>query len=632
MTMKRYILTFTLVLAVFASATALAQDKIRTWRDASGKFEIRATLVEQTDKAVRLRKDDRRVVTVPLDQLSAPDLRYLKELKKEKNDNPFSGGEMEDPSAAPAASVPSTQGPDDVAELPTDGKPVYLNIDYPASAIAPDPNFADAKFAPFAVPIGEMDAYTRVSEPILVNAREPIFAVSAHRNKNASGPENYGNVVLVGPKSRTAKLGYSSPETFRLFDHNMKYDRSLGVAGVNSPSDRGGDLVLLDKLSTGKAKPIARWHLPDWDRRGFKPKVEFAKMLDATRALVKVNDTVYGWSLDTGQNWLKIDRVPATGKIATSGSGRYLAIAVSGGVQIIDAEKSESMGKIPFPSRLTPEIRFSPDGRRLGMAVGNQVAVWNLENAGMEMSETIQTHTGRLVGWVGNNRLLTQFGLIDLDLAQAIWQYNLPSSAKDVTIEGGFVTVNKNSRPTLVASLPMPHAAVSKLKLDRATKDKLLLGPGSSVQLRIDAVAGVDENAMEQALDAAVRKAGWKVDPQSDVIVIAEIKRGEKQSLNFRSLGSSIYGETEVVTLRPYRASLRVVRGATTLWQRSTQNMVPFIVRIKPGEKLQDAVKQYEIADPEYFRRVSIPPRVFKPEYRKTVGRSRVKNGTWVDY
>lgn len=49
----------------------------RTWTDASGKYRIRATLVEVVDETVKLKKSDGKTVTVPLEKLSEADRNWL---------------------------------------------------------------------------------------------------------------------------------------------------------------------------------------------------------------------------------------------------------------------------------------------------------------------------------------------------------------------------------------------------------------------------------------------------------------------------------------------------------------------------------------------------------------------------
>ncbi len=626
-----------LLLVCLPPLTGWCQSESRLWTDKTGKFKIDAKLIQHDETHVKLRKTDGRVITVPLNILSAADTKYVEELDSNP-ENPFAGGDLMKESSgdrpvalAPRGSFPTRAETD---ELPADGPEIYLNIDQPISALQPDPGPENIQFATFARAIEALDAYARVSQPILVDPSGPRFAMSVHRNGNAVSPDHFGRIYLVDKNNQRPSVAFESDETFLLLDHHIAYDRSLAMIGVDSPSDRGGDLVVMEGLGTGKPQVVVRWHLPEWQKPGFKPKAEMASMIDSTRAIVQVNHSIYCWSLDDGECHFLIERIPATAKVAVSGGGRFLAIAVSGGTQMIDIAKGELIGKIPFSGSLTPEVRFSPDGTRLAMAAGNQVAVWDFQTAGMEMEETVDTVLGRLVGWVGNDSLLTQFALIDLEMAQAVWKYNLPSSAKEMTVPGGIVCIDKNARPTMMISLPLPHPSVhkAKQKLKRASSDMILLGPGGKVALEVSGIEGVDEQAMESALREAVQRAGWRVTPNSDIKVIATITRGEKQKLTFRPIGAPRRGEGETVTLRPYRASLQVLRGSTTLWQRSSQNMVPFIIHLKNGESIKQAVKRYEKADPEYFKRVTIPPRIFKPEHRKIVGTSRIQNGNWRDH
>jgi hypothetical protein len=99
-------------------------------------------------------------------------------------------------------------------------------------------------------------------------------------------------------------------------------------------------------------------------------------------------------------------------------------------------------------------------------------------------------------------------------------------------------------------------------------------------------------------------------------------------------LGTPLRDSSSVktATIKPYTASLTVRRGNEILWSRSMTNMVPSFLSLEPGETLQQAVKKHEKADPAYFQRVTIPPRILRPDISQTVGRSRIDNGQWVDF
>ena len=65
------------------SASAMGAES-RTWKDATGKFSVQATLFYHDASQVVLEKSDGKTVTVPLSKLSAADRAYLQELDAKK--------------------------------------------------------------------------------------------------------------------------------------------------------------------------------------------------------------------------------------------------------------------------------------------------------------------------------------------------------------------------------------------------------------------------------------------------------------------------------------------------------------------------------------------------------------------
>jgi hypothetical protein len=56
----------------------IENDPMRTWRDDTGEFEVRAKMVLLLDGKVRLLKDTGKFTTVPLGRLSPADLSYVR--------------------------------------------------------------------------------------------------------------------------------------------------------------------------------------------------------------------------------------------------------------------------------------------------------------------------------------------------------------------------------------------------------------------------------------------------------------------------------------------------------------------------------------------------------------------------
>ncbi len=72
-----------LVIAVLAtrvqSAIAVRPEPLRNWTDDTGTFQVKATLAEisESGESVRLRLEDGKYATVPLERLSKSDRRYV---------------------------------------------------------------------------------------------------------------------------------------------------------------------------------------------------------------------------------------------------------------------------------------------------------------------------------------------------------------------------------------------------------------------------------------------------------------------------------------------------------------------------------------------------------------------------
>ncbi|MEZ6086813.1 MAG: SHD1 domain-containing protein [Pirellulaceae bacterium] len=619
---------------------AHVEELTRTWKDKSGAFSLEARLLKQTKRSVSLLKQDGLVVEVPISALSELDKKYLRD-RNAPDDNPFAGGVPQMPkvdrgSASQSAigrgqGIKLLIGSVNPVELPTDGAAIDLSDDSSAVAVSPDPIYVQPEFRAFVTTLEKLDAYARTSRPVLVDPEGPVFAASTHRVGNAVDPKTFGRLYLIDSRRKNPRTVIDVEETFLLFDHHIASGYSLAMFGVDSPSERGGDLIVMANLATGKPDVIARWRLPDWDRPGFKPKVEFARLLDQNRAVVQVNDSIYIWTLDQGKCLHKIDGIRAGAVPATSATGKMLAVPESGGAKLVDLATGELLGKVPFQSVLTPEVHFSENGKSLALVAGNQFIVWNLVDAMISAEATFDKPSGKFFGWIDDTRLLTQLaGLIDVELGMSLWSYYLPSIDHVVTLPGGIVVIDKTQEASLIG-LNVPHGPVQTVaeKLAKGDAKLMLLHPGSKVSLKIEAIDRVDRSEIESGLKAAVERAGWEVDPSASVQVIATIGRGKTETLRFRTLGSSIRSEGETVNIKPFTASLEIRDGSKVLWSRSSSNMVPRLVRLEKGETLKQAVKRYEKPDPSYFERLTIPPKILRPEVTKQIGRSRIVNGEW---
>ena len=635
----------TVILFGLFAAFADGEEITRKWRDASGKFEVEAKLVEQDEKQVKLLKADGLIVSVPISALSKEDQTFLEQHKKDAN--PFAGGvpatnSVIKPSPGTTPDKPSVPAPTDESklsrqfkptELPVGGEPIFLGSNEPVPPLEADVAVAIPKLKNFVQPLAKLDAYAKLSDPVFIDPSEGVFALSAHRVGNAVAAETFGRVFVYRPDQKKPTTAFEIDQTFKIFAHHAPSGRTLAAIGLDSGTERGGDLVLLEGLASGKPVAVGRWHLPEWQKGGFAPKIEFARMLDAARALVQVNNDVYVWDLDKQTLVHRIERLRAGAKIECSANGKYLAIPAGGLCQMVDLTRGELLGVYKFTSVLTPEVKFSPDGSKLALVGGNQIVVWEITTGERKYEITIGDPCGQFYGWMNDRQLLTQLGgLTDLDLGLSVWKYYLGAIRHVVPVTDGIVVAD-SSIEYFVGCLGIPHTSVrenaQRLQID--DDKKFVLKPGSKVALETMVIEGVDEAEMKSGLKTAVERAGWVVDPSSNIKVSAAISRGEKQTLYFRTIGRSILQPGEKVSIRPFTASITIRDDAKTLWERNSTNMVPSFLMMKANQTLQQAVKEYERADPGYFERLTIPPKIMAPEFAKTIRTSTIKAGEWIE-
>jgi hypothetical protein len=178
----------------------------------------------------------------------------------------------------------------------------------------------------------------------------------------------------------------------------------------------------------------------------------------------------------------------------------------------------------------------------------------------------------------------------------------------------------------------IPHASAEKSieQLMQAGDDAMLVRPGSKVAIDVESAEQVDKKEIQSSLTEAVERAGWKASRRAPITLVAKIGRGKTQELHFRSMGIGPR-TVSTATLTPFTAELEIRRGTDVLWSRSTVNRIPFMLHLQEGETVQDAVRRYEKPDAAFFARLTLPPRIPKPEVRKQVGMSVLKDGHWHD-
>ncbi len=630
---------FFLAFVVTSVGVGISQEAaFRLWSDASGRFKVRASLQRQDAKSVLLHTEDGRSIKVPIERLSKEDRDHLKSLLA-PDDNPFSGGipigEMA--STAPAApgsldALPPSQSIADSLALPGTGNDIDLDSAESSTDFAPDPTPKPPQLPEKSVAITEVDAYDKVSSPVLIEPRSSTFAVSIGRNKSGSPEETRGRLFVVDLDSGQSQLVWDKPSALRVLGHDQRSGRTLIVDQLDQ-FERGGELVMLEGILEGSPKVLFRRALPGLGKPGFQPMVEWARLLSGSHVAAIVDGSLMIWDLPAAQLLYRIDKVKASEPPAFSGNLKYMAIPQSGKVVVLETATGRIVKATSTGSTLVPGVAFHPGGGMLAICASNQYLIWDC-GADRIVSEAVTTdHLGSWpLDWIGNKTFRSSLGsLVDVELGMPVWKYNIGAASKPLVIGNRLLTTTRLPLATL-CSLPIPHQSAKEgmERLMRAGDEAMLVRRGSEVSIAVEGVSADDASRIEEALSAAATKAGWSVNRSAPIRLVAKIGRGETEELKYRSMLDASR-KISVAKITPFTADLEIRDTSNVLWKRSSTNHVPRMLRLQEGETVQDAVKRYEKPDPGFFARLSLPPRIPKPEVASQIGMSSMKDGHWMD-
>ena len=341
-------LCFLLLVAIATAEGQDAVEKSRLWSDATGKFKIDAVLLDRNANAVRLKKGDGRVVTVPVNRLSKKDQDYLASLDAERSEDPFAGGEVPVMNRKIAAvgdnlNVLASFDCEDILPLPPLGTELMVGGTELPAALSPDPGPRLPTFTTFAALVADTDAYDKFQPPVILDTSAGVFAISIGRHQAGDSGNRRGRVFLTRFGSPGSSAAIDAGESIDVMDHHQPSDRTLAVIGKGSLY-RGGEICLIEVLKSGTATVRLRRTLPGIDRPGFKPQVEWAKLIDGDHVVAKVNDDLYCWNLIDNKLVYKVPGVRGTP--ALSPGGKYMAIPHNGKAAIVRTPTAETLGTV----------------------------------------------------------------------------------------------------------------------------------------------------------------------------------------------------------------------------------------------------------------------------------------------
>ncbi len=325
---------------------------------------------------------------------------------------------------------------------------------------------------------------------------------------------------------------------------------------------------------------------------------------------------------------LLIDR----GGLPTLSPGhKYLVVPTSSGVQFYDAASGEFLALLGSEDYTRAALGFSPSGRQLASAANGFIDIVDVTTGEHTRSFPYDEKAWvQEVNWIDEDYLLTDTGmLINVPLRVIAWKFEMPPRVASHTFgKTHWILVGNHQNKSQILTpleLPPPEAESAIKGLD--SEELLIVKPGASVSIDVqipeDSFLAED---VKNALRTALENAEMKVAENQPLKIVARMTHGETQQVRYHLFGrfGRDPGETVSVTNRVY--DLELQQDGVTIWKRNAVHSAPHHIRMERGESIQAAIERIMKPRAENFAG-RLPSYVVKPEFSEPLGSSKLLPG-----
>lgn len=596
--------------------------RVREWSDASGKFKIRAALMEMGDTKVRLRKPDLSELEIEVGKLSDTDKAFLADLQKKmkKNRIVLPVGLPESFNESSGVFDASGVGANRNA-LEPDPLPAFLKL---KSGGVVFPRQHDADRLGTLLALGGTDRYLLaaiVSERKDANISTKIVWASLEQKKVVREHQLPAGEIV---------LDYHAP-SHRLLTY---WSDRLGSAGSRAA------LTVWEVLPADEEpKKVVRWFSSVTDNRGLQEL--WARFTDKNTVVEKADRQAFvAWDLERKEIRYRVSQESFFAAQPVLSPGRkQLVMPEDSRVRIYDAVTGKLVSTIPTGEHAAG-VAVSEDGTQLAVLQRNSLAVWNLvsDDAAPQVyqAEAVGTPFTASLAWVDAEHIMVSAAFRDLVLFSlktriALWSYQFDfrtisetwaHRVKDI-VNGHLVyaaQVDDSGKTFMVVgavALPGPQTYAKEDSLDRDSL--LLVKQGSAVRVEVN--AGNDSVAIGKRLEQKLYANGWKIDGNAKITVKAEMKIGEEQTTTYRS---SFGGGEQTVRIRPHISAIAIEVDGKIAWQAGTANGPPLVMFLQEGQTAQSEADKWNRPNPGFFESAEIPKEILDPKFSRGLGSTDV--------
>ncbi len=297
-------------------------------------------------------------------------------------------------------------------------------------------------------------------------------------------------------------------------------------------------------------------------------------------------------------------------------------------------------GDVEFSTRVKDNhvsgANINAAGNRLVGLTERNLYVWDLTSPNQEPkvypAPLIGNPFGSRVEWIDDDLILAETHmervLYRLSLELPVWSYRLVTNTywdnkdplKNMVINGLFFYVAQpgfNDGSIAVGAVRLPGPSVDEITKNIDRESLYLIKPGVAVGVQMKSVT--DPGKVEQWLREKIESNGWVFDPNSEIIMHAEMGVGKTQSETYREFG--LGGKETTVSFTPHFSTLVIKKGDLVVWQTGISTGAPPMSR---ASNIQAEVSSMQKPQLDFFKNVTIDSKIIDPKYSRGFGVSEL--------
>jgi len=619
--------------------------KERLWKDSSGSFEIRATLVAKNASGVSLKKADGEVITVPTEKLSSRDRAYVKKqslraVSPTRKANHGGPADLRSMIEERRRRDQSAVGPGRGAGLSgqaadTSEYDVLPMADLSGmSTIALSDPTAAWSYTPLPTPAFAPVSVTPVDLPAEGRSRLKLM-------KNTLVVSCDGSIAVLGmgdPMNRTTQVHVVNfTESRLLASHELPsldfVPRDIASRGgyvITSSSSRGRpEHVAFWKPANGSLERVGGWRLPSESPPASLLEVRFVQL--GRVVTIDRHGKLVIWNVRDGSAIAGCQITPQVGR-AFNYDGRRMAAFADGAIHLFDLAEGRDLAAISVDGQAPAKLGFSPDGTRLASLGGGELIVWDLTSGEVLHAMALEgEEKPSSVDWADNRFVIVnQRDLVDIESGMVFWKLS-----KGINIEAVAIAPAGNScylNQDVTRANPLVSLYSFLLPLDQISerweafrKENLVsleAGP-ISIQMQGLPFSGAEQEAIRASLTKQLQERGFTIQANAPMTLSLRVETGTSSQAEVRDFGENrfITDPDEIVTFTPTSCEVELKQGETLLWRRARRNSPTAVFIPKENESSQQAMNRMCQPSADFFSNLRLPrPGLLLPGGKSHIG------------